>query len=109
MQGLLYFFESHDDENAKPSCEDAYPTIQKAIQAILDDGKSCVADVDVAGVRALRRAKVPGCYVFIVPTSLDVMRNALRVMFSKRDDGEAKATEMFKFAESEISALREQV
>jgi len=68
-----------------------------------------VADVEVSGVRALRRAGVAGCYVFIVPPTLETMRANLTRMFEKREDGEAKAAEMFCFGESEIAALREPV
>lgn len=67
-----------------------------------------MADVDTAGVRALREARTPGCFVFVVPPSLDALHATLERAFAGRPDGARKAAEMGRHAEEEINALREE-
>lgn len=105
MQGLLYFYESASDVAVEPSLDNSYSTILQAMQAALHDGKSIVVDVDSAGARALRQSKVPGCYVFLLPESMDDVRRNIEE--SLRGDPREAIDRTVAAAEKEISAVDE--
>jgi guanylate kinase len=105
LQGLIYFYESIADAKAEPSQEDSHPTILQAIQAALQDGKSVIADVDVSAVRALRASNVPGCYVFVLPASMQSLQENIAATLQQPVEGEVQRT--VAASEKEIRAVDE--
>lgn len=105
LQGLLYFYESASDVAVEPSLENSYSTILQAMQAALQDGKSIVVDVDSAGARALRQSNVPGCYIFLLPESMDSVRRNIEE--SLNGDLQEAIDRTVASAEKEILAVDE--
>ena len=62
------------------------------MQAALQDGKSVIADVDVAAVRALRASNVPGCYVFVLPASMQALQQNIAASLQDPAEGEIERT-----------------
>ena len=54
-----------------------YGTLRGPMDAALAAGKTFVLEIEVDGTRQLRDADVPGLYVFIVPPSIDALRERL--------------------------------
>lgn len=92
LQGLIYFYESIADAKAEVTQPDSYSTILQAMQAALQDGKSVIADVDVASVRALRASNVPGCYVFVLPASMSELQHNIAATLQDPVDSEIERT-----------------
>ena len=91
-QGLLYFYETIADATAEATQADSHSTILQAMQAALQDGKSVIADVDVAAVRALRASNVPGCYVFVLPASMQALQQNIAASLQDPAEGEIERT-----------------
>jgi guanylate kinase len=92
VQGLIYFYESIADAKAEVTQADSHSTILQAMQAALQDGKSVIADVDVAAVRALRASNVPGCYVFVLPASMQALQQNIASSLQDPAAGEIERT-----------------
>lgn len=105
MQGLLYYYDSAADISVRPTQPDSYSTILQAMQAALRDGKSVVVDVDEAGARALRDFSVPGCYVFVLPESMESLRSNITQALSGDPPDAIERT--VAAAEREILAVEE--
>jgi guanylate kinase len=48
-----------------------------AINAVQDQGRICILDVDIKGVKAVRQASLPANYLFITPPSVEVLSQRL--------------------------------
>jgi hypothetical protein len=104
-QGLIYFYESVADVKAQPLQEDSYPTILHAMQAALHDGKSVVVDADVNAVRGLRASNIPACYIFILPASMEKLRE--NVTESMHGASQAEIEAAIAKSEREVLAVDE--
>lgn len=104
-QGLIYFYESIADAKAEVTQPDSHSTILQAMQAALQDGKSVIADVDVAAVRALRASNVPGCYVFVLPASSQALQE--NIASSLQDPAEGEIERTVAASEKEILSVDE--
>lgn len=54
-----------------------YGTSQAAVEGIRSEGKICVLDVELNGVRALKKAHLDCRYVYIAPPSIEALRERL--------------------------------
>jgi len=54
-----------------------YGTLRAPMERALAAGKVFVLEIEVQGTRQLREGGVPGTYVFVVPPSLEVLRERL--------------------------------
>ena len=55
-----------------------YGTSKQAVQDVLQSGKICILDIDVLGVKAVKKTDLDPKYVFIKPPSLQVLEHRLR-------------------------------
>lgn len=54
-----------------------YGTSRRRLEETLSDGKDILLDIDVQGARQLRERTQGGVYVFVLPPSLDALRERL--------------------------------
>ena len=55
-----------------------YGTSKSAVNAVLNSGKICILDIDVQGVKAVKKTDLTPLLVFIKPPSLEVLEERLR-------------------------------
>ena len=55
-----------------------YGTSRPAVQAMLDQGRDVLFDIDVQGSRQLRQAFTQGAFVFLFPPSMRILQQRLR-------------------------------
>jgi len=55
-----------------------YGTSKIAVQHVLKQGKICILDIDVQGVKSVKQTDLKPKYVFIKPPSLEVLEQRLR-------------------------------
>ncbi|KAL3268753.1 hypothetical protein HHI36_007855 [Cryptolaemus montrouzieri] len=70
-----------------------YGTSKEAVNAIAKDGKICILDVEVNGVRQIKETDLNPWYVFINPPSLDVLEARLRGRKTETEDSLKKRLE----------------
>jgi guanylate kinase len=63
-----------------------YGTSRQAVQHVLESGRICVLDVDIQGVRNLKKTTLNPVYLFIKPPSLDELEKRLRERGTESDD-----------------------
>lgn len=78
-----------------------YGTLKAPMQRALAAGRTFVLEIEVQGTRQLRAANVPGIYVFIVPPSLEALRQRLR---SRGADSDADIEARLAIAAEELQA-----
>jgi len=54
------------------------PYSKAAVQAVLSEGKVCVLDIDVQGVKQVKQTDLNPHYVFILPPSIEELECRLR-------------------------------
>ena len=112
-EGKHYFFMK-DDEFNKLKSENAfiehalvhnyqYATLRSYIQERLDEGISIICDIDVQGYVQIKQASIDHVSIFIIPPSLEELKNRL---MKRGSDSDAvirtrlnNAKEELKFAE----------
>lgn len=62
-----------------------YGTSKKAVECVLSDGKICILDIDVQGVKQVRKTDLNPWYVFLKPPSLEELENRLRARKTETD------------------------
>ena len=55
-----------------------YGTSKKAVETVLSSGRICALDVDIQGVRNLKKTDLNPIYCFIKPPSLEILEKRLR-------------------------------
>ena len=55
-----------------------YGTSKQAVEAVLSSGKICALDVDIQGVKNLKKTNLNPLFCFIKPPSLDILEKRLR-------------------------------
>lgn len=55
-----------------------YGTSKAAVESVLTSGLICLLDIDVEGVKSLKKINMKGLYIFIKPPSVDVLEKRLR-------------------------------
>ena len=55
-----------------------YGTSKSAVEDVLNSGKICILDIDVQGVKAVKKTDLTPMFVFIKPPSLEILEKRLR-------------------------------
>jgi guanylate kinase len=80
-----------------------YGTSKRMLRQARREGQDLILDIDVQGVRQLRKQKIPGVFVFILPPSLRELKRRL----SKRNtEGKIALDRRLKKAQAEITQAR---
>lgn len=63
-----------------------YGTSRAAIQAVCNEGKVCVLDIDVQGVKQIKKKNFDSVYIFIKPPSMEELEKRLRARGTESED-----------------------
>ncbi|XP_032239507.2 thioredoxin domain-containing protein 3 homolog isoform X3 [Nematostella vectensis] len=66
--------------------QNLYGTSKKAVQDVIHVGKVCILDIDVQGVKNVKKAEMKCLYIFAKPPSLEELENRLRGRGTETDD-----------------------
>ena len=55
-----------------------YGTSKSSVEDVLNSGKICILDIDVQGVKAVKKTDLTPLFVFIKPPSLETLEQRLR-------------------------------
>ncbi|XP_030748407.1 guanylate kinase isoform X2 [Sitophilus oryzae] len=80
------FSVSHTTRNPRPGelnetavfSGNIYGTSKAAVEDVIHRGKVCVLDIDVQGVKQIKKSSYKPWYVFVAPPSLEELENRLR-------------------------------
>ncbi|XP_030748401.1 guanylate kinase isoform X1 [Sitophilus oryzae] len=88
LNGKHYYFttkeaiqQSIDDGNFIETAVfsgNIYGTSKAAVEDVIHRGKVCVLDIDVQGVKQIKKSSYKPWYVFVAPPSLEELENRLR-------------------------------
>jgi guanylate kinase len=67
-----------------------YGTSKAAVQDVLDAGKICILDIDVQGVKAVKKTDLKPRFVFIKPPDMEVLEARLRARGTETEESLAK-------------------
>lgn len=73
-----------------------YGTSKKAVQDVLSSGRICVLDVDIQGVKNLKKTDLNPLYLFIKPPSLNELEKRLRERGTETDESLQKRLDTAK-------------
>jgi len=96
VHGREYFFvDRHTMEQMIAASEfieytnfsaNIYGTSKSSMQTVLEDGKICILDLDIDGIKSLKKMNLDAHYISIVPPSIDVLENRLRGRASETEE-----------------------
>lgn len=69
-----------------PSQENMYSTSFAAIKDALESGKICILDIDVQGVKLVKKTDLNPKYVFTKPPSIEVLETRLRARGTETEE-----------------------
>ena len=88
VNGVHYHFTTRDvmqreiDDGAFIEHADVhgrfYGTSRKSVQDVASEGRVCILDIDIQGVKSVRASSLDPLYVFVEPPSLTVLEQRLR-------------------------------
>ena len=81
-----------------------YGTSKRRLKEIIDSGKDAILDIDVQGAKQLREEFPGGVYIFILPPSLEVLRERLE---GRMANVKIEIEKRLKVAVAEIKRYRE--
>jgi len=81
-----------------------YGTSKRRLKEIIDSGKDAILDIDVQGAKQLREEFPGGVYIFILPPSLEVLRQRLE---GRMANAKIEIEKRLKVAAAEIKRYRE--
>lgn len=81
-----------------------YGTSRRRIDASLASGRDVLLDIDVQGARQIRNSRIEGVFIFILPPSLDALRQRLE---HRMADPPEKIAARLRNAVREVQAYRE--
>jgi len=67
-----------------------YGTSKAAVQDVLDSGKICILDIDVQGVKAVKKTDLKPRFVFVKPPGMEVLEARLRARGTETEESLAK-------------------
>ncbi|XP_031210110.1 guanylate kinase isoform X2 [Mastomys coucha] len=67
-----------------------YGTSKEAVRAVQAMNRICVLDVDLQGVRSIKKTDLRPIYIFVQPPSLDVLEQRLRLRNTETEESLAK-------------------
>lgn len=76
-----------------------YGTSKRTLEEMLDSGIDVILDIDVQGARQLRKVYGGGVFVFVLPPSMEALKDRLRKRMSNSDD---EIEERLRTAKEEI-------
>jgi guanylate kinase len=76
-----------------------YGTSKRVLQAMVNEGRDVILDIDTQGARQIRQHRGPAVFVFILPPSMDVLEERLR---NRRSDHEEEIRKRMRRAADEI-------
>ena len=111
QDGVDYRFLSHEEFDAAEArgefLEHAtyngnrYGTLKAPVDAAVAAGRTFVLEIEVQGTRQLRDSGVDGCYVFVVPPSVEDLRRRLE---QRGQNSPEEIEERLRIAEAELAA-----
>lgn len=63
-----------------------YGTSVQAVESVKSQGKICILDIDVQGVRNVKKSSLDPRYVFIAPPSMDILESRLRSRGTEKEE-----------------------
>lgn len=114
LNGREYYFIDRDEmlkaiknnefiESAEFS-GNLYGTSKKAVSDVIQSGKLCVLDIDVQGVKSLKKTDLNPLYLFIKPPSLEALEKRLR---ERGTETEESLRNRLNAAQSELEYSKE--
>ncbi len=111
QDGVDYRFLSHEEFDAAEArgefLEHAtyngnrYGTLKAPVDAAIAAGRTFVLEIEVQGTRQLRDSGIEGCYVFVVPPSVEDLRRRLE---RRGQNSPEEIEERLRIAEAELAA-----
>ncbi|XP_065904599.1 guanylate kinase-like isoform X2 [Dysidea avara] len=109
VDGKEYHFTTKDDMQAKVDKGDfiehavfsgnMYGTSKQAVADVKEQGKVCVLDIDMQGVRSLKKTDLNPVYVLVKPPSLEVLEQRLK---GRGTDSEESVQRRLTIAKEEL-------
>ncbi|KAK6624467.1 hypothetical protein RUM44_011326 [Polyplax serrata] len=110
VDGVHYYFTTKEEmeeaikngdfiENAVYS-NNMYGTSKKTVEDCAKNGKLCVLDIDVQGVKQIKQTDLNALYIFIKPPSLDALADRLKKRGTETEETLARR---LKAAQDEIT------
>ena len=114
INGVHYHFLSVEDFKGKIEsgevleyteyCGNFYGTLRNSVEALLNQGKDAVLNIEVEGAMNIRKKFPDACLVFILPPSMEVLESRLRGRGTETEEKilerTAQAKTELKFAEN---------
>ncbi len=111
VTGRDYFFLSPDEFQSKIERGDFlewakvygnyYGTCREWVKQKLAEGRDVILDIDVQGAEQIRRQPLPSCSIFVVPPSLQILKQRL---LERASNAVADMAQRLKNAEEEIKS-----
>ncbi|CAA7395440.1 unnamed protein product [Spirodela intermedia] len=76
-----------------------YGTSIKAVEAVMDEGKRCILDIDVQGAKSVRASSIEAIFIFICPPSFEELEKRLR---SRGTESEEQIQKRLRNARAEL-------
>ncbi|KAJ2721701.1 guanylate kinase, partial [Coemansia sp. Cherry 401B] len=76
-----------------------YGTTIRAVKDVADAGKTCILDIDVQGVKSVKKTDLGARFIFVAPPSEEELEKRLR---SRGTDDEASILKRLQAAKSEL-------
>jgi guanylate kinase len=73
-----------------------YGTSKRAVQNVLSSGRICALDVDIQGVKSLKKSDLNPIYCFVKPPSLESLEKRLRERGTETDESLKKRLDTAK-------------
>jgi len=67
-----------------------YGTSVAAVESVQNQGKICILDIDVQGVRNVKKSSLDAIYIFIAPPSMEVLEKRLRGRGTEKEEAVVK-------------------
>ncbi len=110
--GHDYFFLSPDEFQSKIERGDFlewakvhgnyYGTCRHWVKQKLAEGRDIILDIDVQGAEQIRRQALPSCSIFVVPPSLEILKQRL---LERASNAASDIAQRLKNAEKEIKSV----
>ncbi|CAH2102641.1 unnamed protein product [Euphydryas editha] len=71
-----------------------YGTSKRAVEDVRRSGKTCILDIDIEGVKQIRRTDLDPLLVFIMPPSIEELERRLRARNTEEEDALKKRLEV---------------
>lgn len=77
-----------------------YGTSVASVESVQNDGKICILDIDVQGVRNVKKSSLDAIYIFVAPPSMEELEQRLR---GRGTESEEAVVKRLKNAKEELS------